>query len=230
MIELACPVRCIGPSGRVRARKQARSTRKNALEATDPLTMAERTDALQSAVLQMKESARARDAQSAVEVLVQLSEHGVMPDLMAVTTALSACASAADAERAQAVFNETVDAGIVQPDELAFALLIKCSVQQNPPDWQQVAKHMGSMRFSHSITPTATTFAQCYSHNLLLLLHYSRLILFFQLELLFSFQFPLLHMYVRAQIVLNRVLILYSTFTAVYLHTGTMCFSPRAHG
>ena len=122
-------------------------------------------EALQRATLAMKEAARRSDSQGAVEELVQLGESGYTPDLMAATTALSACASAVDEERALVVFQEVFGSGLLEPDELAFTMLLKCFAQQRPPDWEQIASRLGSMRFTYSIAPSALTYVASRAHG-----------------------------------------------------------------
>lgn len=111
------------------------------------------------ATKRMRERARAGDSSTAMDELVKLTEQGIHPDITAVSTCLSACAKAGDDERADAIFKEVFEegGGILEPNEMSFALLIKAHLNRQSPNWAKAARLMGAMRHHFAINPTATT-------------------------------------------------------------------------
>jgi len=106
----------------------------------------------------IREYGRKRNAGAAVDALVALGQEGVAPDLVAASTCLQACAGAADIGRATMVFDEMFASGLVEPDELVFAIMMRAYGAEDPPRWADVAALLGRMRHSFGITPGAKTY------------------------------------------------------------------------
>ena len=92
----------------------------------------------------------------AIAALASLAEQGVQPDTLAATTLVRACVR--DMNLAQSVFDELFGSDdFLQPDEVAFAVLLRGYGSRNPPDWSSIDTVLTTMRTKFGITPTAST-------------------------------------------------------------------------
>jgi pentatricopeptide repeat protein len=105
---------------------------------------------------------RRKAAANAVDLLVSLGRAGIEPDLFAATTCLGACVASGKQDLALKVFEEVFQKGVVKPDEVVFAELIRGHLATVPPAWPRAIALLNRMRTEHGVEPTAL------SYNLLL--------------------------------------------------------------
>ena len=112
---------------------------------------------------------RRKAAANAVDLLVSLGRAGIEPDLFAATTCLGACVASGKQDLALKVFEEVFQKGVVRPDEVVFAELIRGHLMADPPAWPRATALLSRMREQHDVTPTALSYnillAKCADEN-----------------------------------------------------------------
>lgn len=103
-------------------------------------------------IKQLGERGRMRDA---IQELAGLSALGVQPDTLAATALVKACCK--DMDLAQSVFDELFG-DFLEPDEVAFAVLLRGYGSLNPPDWVRIDAALNTMRTKYKIEPSATSY------------------------------------------------------------------------
>jgi hypothetical protein len=83
---------------------------------------------------------RRKAAANAVDLLVSLGRAGIEPDLFAATTCLGACVASGKQDLALKVFEEVFQKGVVRPDEVVFAELIRGHLMADPPAWPRAPR------------------------------------------------------------------------------------------
>ena len=101
---------------------------------------------------------RRKAAANAVDLLVSLGRAGIEPDLFAATTCLGACVASGKQDLALKVFEEVFQKGVVRPDEVVFAELIRGHLMADPPAWPRATALLSRMREQHDVTPTALSY------------------------------------------------------------------------
>ena len=101
---------------------------------------------------------RRKAAANAVDLLVSLGRAGIEPDLFAATTCLGACVASGKQDLALKVFEEVFQKGVVRPDEVVFAELIRGHLMADPPAWRRATALLSRMREQHDVTPTALSY------------------------------------------------------------------------
>lgn len=113
---------------------------------------------LKEVSIRIRELGRAGDAVAAVELLAELGQSGVQPDVMAVTATMKACLDANDLPRARKVFDEVVEGGAVPADELLFSVLLRAYGKRDPANWGEISSLLAKMRNAYGIKPGLTTY------------------------------------------------------------------------
>ena len=112
---------------------------------------------------------RRKAAANAVDLLVSLGRAGIEPDLFAATTCLGACVASGKQDLAPKVFEEVFQKGVVRPDEVVFAELIRGHLMTDPPAWPRATALLSRMSEQHDVTPTALSYnillAKCADDN-----------------------------------------------------------------
>ena len=90
----------------------------------------------------------------AVEELAQIASMGIQPDVVAATALVDACARSGKAEMAAEIFQELFGGNMLQPDEVACAVLLRAWGECNPPRWSAIASLLNRMEREFSITPS----------------------------------------------------------------------------
>jgi pentatricopeptide repeat protein len=168
---LRVPVRAVSFVGN--ARRSASSCVTNAVfdsgaaDAEVPLTEDELT--LRDVTRKLVDCRRRKAAANAVDLLVSLGRANIEPDLFAATTCLGACVASGKIDLALKVFEEVFQKGVVKPDEVVFAELIRGHLAVDPPAWPRAISLLTRMRTEHGVTPTALSYnillAKCADDN-----------------------------------------------------------------
>lgn len=86
----------------------------------------------------------------AINELTNLAKMGIQPDTQAATALLSACVANRNVDMAMNVFEELFG-GFVEPDDVAFSVLIRGMGQSNPPDWTSIAQLLSRMQNEYDV-------------------------------------------------------------------------------
>jgi pentatricopeptide repeat protein len=132
-----------------------------------PLTEDELT--LRDVTRKLVDCRRRKAAANAVDLLVSLGRAGIEPDLFAATTCLGACVASGKQDLALKVFEEVFQKGVVKPDEVVFAELIRGHLTTEPPAWPRAIALLSRMRNEYELEPTALSYnillAKCADEN-----------------------------------------------------------------
>jgi hypothetical protein len=102
-----------------------------------------------------------RKLKEAVQELASLSALGVTPDTRAATALVAACAQAGNMDMAEAAFEQLFgrEGGLLEPDEVAFAVLVRGYGALRPgPQWGGIDATLTRMRARYGLEPTAGAF------------------------------------------------------------------------
>lgn len=105
----------------------------------------------------IKNLGRQGKVKDAIKELAGMARMGVQPDTLSATALVDACVKSRKMDMAESVFEELFGE-LLQPDEVAFMVLIRGYGDEYPPRWTNIATVLSTMEHSYGITPTVLTF------------------------------------------------------------------------
>lgn len=105
----------------------------------------------------IKAFGRQGKVKDAIQELAAMARMGVQPDTLSATALVDACVKSRKMDMAESVFEELFGE-LLQPDEVAFMVMIRGYGDEYPPRWTSIATVLSTMEHSYGITPTVLTF------------------------------------------------------------------------
>ena len=105
----------------------------------------------------IKNLGRQGKVKDAIQELAGMARMGVSPDCQSATALVDACVRSRKMEMAESVFEELFGE-LLQPDEVAFMVMIRGYGDEYPPRWTSIATVLSTMEHSYGIIPTVLTF------------------------------------------------------------------------
>lgn len=105
----------------------------------------------------IKNLGRQGKVKDAIKELAGMARMGVSPDCQSATALVDACVRSRKMDMAESVFEELFGE-LLQPDEVAFMVMIRGYGDEYPPRWTNIATVLSTMEHSYGIIPTVLTF------------------------------------------------------------------------
>lgn len=105
----------------------------------------------------IKALGRQGKVKDAIKELAGMARMGVQPDTLSATALVDACVRSRKMEMAESVFDELFSE-LLQPDEVAFSVLMRGYGDEYPPRWTSIATVLSTMEHTYDIEPTILTF------------------------------------------------------------------------
>ena len=118
---------------------------------------ADETRVRAEATRRIKDLGRQGKAREAVGELAAMARLGVQPDTQSATALLDACMRCKKVEMAESVFEELFN-GLLQPDEVTFAVMVRGYGDQEPPRWTAISNVIATMEKEFGIVPSTLTY------------------------------------------------------------------------